>query len=201
MANIKHVGQIINTQKKCIVVFRELPDDPTHCLLVDTDAAPDWMHDDLMKAVEAPGAQSSANFYEYAERTVFTDGTNMLQTLHSTGRLIKFPTDKVAMTPNNSVSVNLKELNDIIREDTDGAPVVSPDDTQIQPAARDLGDVPEVGGQIDAPVMKDGDLAKSMIAQAESFLAEAESLKTQAYELDPSLKPRRGRPAKQPVAE
>lgn len=199
MANIKHVGQIINTQKKCIVVFRELPDDPTHCLLVDTDAAPDWMHDDLMKAVEAPGAQSSANFYEYAERTVFTDGTNMLQTLHSTGRLIKFPTDKVAMTPNNSVSVNLKELNDIIREDTDGAPVVSPDDTQIQPAARDLGDVPEVGGQTDAPVMKDGDLAKNMIAQAESFLAEAESLKAQAYELDPSLKPRRGRPAKQPA--
>ena len=201
MANIKHVGQIINTQKKCIVVFRELPDDPSHCLLVDTDAAPDWMHDDLMKAVEAPGAQSSANFYEYAERTVFTDGTNMLQTLHSTGRLIKFPTDKVAMTPNNSVSVNLKELNDIIRDDTDGAPVVSPDDTQIQPAARDLSDVPEIGGQTDAPVMEDGDLAKSMIAQAESFLAEAESLKAQAYELDPSLKPRRGRPAKQPATE
>lgn len=201
MANIKHVGQIINTQKKCIVVFRELPDDPTHCLLVDTDAAPDWMHDDLMKAVEAPGAQSSANFYEYAERTVFTDGTNMLQTLHSTGRLIKFPTDKVAMTPNNSVSVNLKELNDIIRENTDGAPVVSPDDTQIQPAARDLSDVPEIGGQTDAPVMEDGDLAKSMIAQAESFLAEAEALKAQAYELDPSLKPRRGRPAKQPATE
>jgi hypothetical protein len=201
MANIKHVGQIINTQKKCIVVFRELPDDPTHCLLVDTDAAPDWMHDDLMKAVEAPGAQSSANFYEYAERTVFTDGTNMLQTLHSTGRLIKFPTDKVAMTPNNSVSVNLKELNDIIRDDTDGAPVVSPDNTQIQPAARDLGDVPEVGAKSDAPVMEDGDLAKSMIAQADSFLAEAESLKAQAYELDPSLKPRRGRPAKQAVAE
>jgi hypothetical protein len=49
--------------------------------------------------------------------------------------------------------------------------------------------------------MEDGDLAKSMIAQAESFLAEAESLKAQAYELDPSLKPRRGRPAKQPVSE
>ena len=95
MANIKHVGQIINTQKKCIVVFRELPDDQTSCLLVDTDAAPDWMHDDLMKAVEAPGAQASANFYEYAQRTVFTDGTNMLQTLHSSGRLIKFPTEKL----------------------------------------------------------------------------------------------------------
>ena len=196
MANIKHVGQIINTQKKCIVVFRELPDDPSHCLVVDTDACPDWMHDDLMKAVEAPGAQSSANFYEYAERTVFTDGTNMLQTLHGAGRLNKHPTENVAMTPNNSVSVNLKELNDIIREDTDGKPVVSPDDTQIQPAARDLGDVPPMGAQADAPVMADGDLAKNMLAQAEGFLAEAETLKAQAYDLDPSLKPKRGRPAK-----
>ena len=201
MANMKHVGQIINTQKKCIVVFRELPDDSTHCLLVDTDAAPDWMHDDLITAVESNGAQASANFYEYAQRSVFTDGTNMLQTLHNSGRLIKFPTDKVAMTPNNSVSVNLKELNDIIREDSDGAPVVSPDDTQLQPAARDLGDIPQVGARAEAPVMEDGDLAKNMIAQAESFLAEAESLKAQAYELDPSLKPRRGRPAKQPVSE
>jgi hypothetical protein len=200
MANIKHVGQIINTQKKCIVVFRELPDDQNSCLLVDTDAAPDWMHDDLMTAVESPGAQSTGNFYEYAERSVFTDGTNMLQTLHSSGRLIKFPTDKVAMTPNNSVSVNLKELNDIIREDTDGAPVVKPDDTQIQPAARDLSDVPEVGApSVDAPVMGDEELAKSMLSQAQGFEAEAESLKAQAYELDPSLKPRRGRPAKAPA--
>ena len=200
MANIKHVGQIINTQKKCIVVFRELPDDQNSCLLVDTDAAPDWMHDDLMTAVESNGAQSSANFYEYAERTVFTDGTNMLQTLHSSGRLIKFPTEKVAMTPNNSVSVNLKELNDIIREDTDGAPVVAPDTTQMQPAARDLGDIPEIGQPpVDAPVMGDVELAKSMLSQAQGFETEAENLKAQAYELDPSLKPRRGRPAKAPA--
>ena len=45
--NIKHVGQILNTQKRCVVVFRELPDDPTNCLVVDTDALPDWMHDDV----------------------------------------------------------------------------------------------------------------------------------------------------------
>lgn len=197
MANIKHVGQIINTQKRCIVVFREIPDDANSCLVVDTDACPDWMHDDLMTAVESPGAQASSNFYEYAERSVFTDGTNMLQTLHGSGRLNKHPTSNIAMTPNNSVSVNLKELNDLIREETDGAPVVSPDDTQLQPAARDLGDVlTEATPPADAPVMSDGELAKSMLSQAQGYEAEAESLKAQAYELDPSLKPRRGRPAK-----
>ena len=67
MANIKHVGQVINTQKRVIVVFREIPDEPESCLVVDTDAAPDWMHDDLITAVESNGAQASANFYEYAQ--------------------------------------------------------------------------------------------------------------------------------------
>ena len=200
MANIKHVGQMINTQKRCIVVFREIPDEPESCLIVDTDAAPDWMHDDLITAVESNGAQASSNFYEYAQRSVFTNGENMLTTLHDQGRLNKQPTSNIAMTPNNTVSINLKELNDIIREESGGEPVVTPDDTQIQPAARDLSDVPEVGApSVDAPVMGDEELAKSMLSQAQGFEAEAESLKAQAYELDPSLKPRRGRPAKAPA--
>ena len=46
MANIKHVGHIINTQKRCVVVFREIPDEPESALVVDTDALTDWMHDD-----------------------------------------------------------------------------------------------------------------------------------------------------------
>ena len=33
MANIKHVGQIINTQRRCVVVFREVPDEPENCLI------------------------------------------------------------------------------------------------------------------------------------------------------------------------
>jgi hypothetical protein len=204
MANMKHVGQMINTQKRCIVVFREIPDEPESCLVVDTDAAPDWMHDDLITAVESNGAQASSNFYEYAQRSVFTNGENMLTTLHDQGRLNKQPTSNIAMTPNNTVSINLKELNDIIREESGGEPVVSPDDTQLANASKpveaaDLPDATAIAQSVpnSDPVIDDGDLAKNMIAQAESFLAEAESLKAQAYELDPSLKPRRGRPSKQ----
>ena len=76
--NIKHVAKT-HTGKKCVVVFRELPDEPENCLIVDTEALPDWMHDNIMQAVESPGAQQSTDFYAYAERTVLTDGTNMLQ--------------------------------------------------------------------------------------------------------------------------
>ena len=123
--NIKHVGVLSNTGKKVVVVFRELPDDPSNCLVVDVDALPDWMHDDIINAVEEPGAQNTANFYEYAERKYMADGTNMLQTLHTSGRLNKQPTSNVRMTPNNSDSVGLTELNNLVRENNANAPVVT----------------------------------------------------------------------------
>ena len=34
----KHVGQIVSTQQKVVVMFRQLPDDPEFCLVVDIDA-------------------------------------------------------------------------------------------------------------------------------------------------------------------
>lgn len=193
MANIKHVGQLVNTQKRVIVVFRELPDDQNHALVVDTDALPDWMHDDMISSVESPSAQASANFYEYAERSVFTDGTNMLQTLHNTGKLIKTPTKNVKMTPNNSVAIALDEINDIIRDEGQAAPVVAPDPMQLQPAS--LQDNASAAKPGTPEPLDDTALAASMVAQAAGFEAEAETLRTQAYEMDPSLKPRRGRPA------
>jgi len=192
--NIKHVGQIVNTQKRCVVVFRELPDDPNQCLVVDTDALPDWMHDDVINASESPGAQASANFYEYAERTVMADGTNMLQALHKTGRLLKTPTDNVKMTPNNAVSIGLTELNNIIREQSGGAPVVTPDDTQSNMVGKDVADTTsETVNENTVPqsqeAMDPQDLAKSLLAQAKTFEQEAKSLKKQAYDLAPNLKP------------
>lgn len=193
MANIKHVGQLVNTQKRVIVVFRELPDDQNHALVVDTDALPDWMHDDMISSVESPSAQASANFYEYAERSVFTDGTNMLQTLHNTGKLIKTPTKNVKMTPNNSVAIALDEINDIIRDEGESAPVVAPDPMQLQPAS--LQDNASAAKPGTPEPLDDTALAASMVAQAAGYEAEAETLRTQAYEMDPSLKPRRGRPA------
>ncbi len=201
--NIKHVGQLVNTQKKVVVVFRELPDDPNHCLVVDTDALPDWMHDNVITAVESPGAQASANFFEYAERTVFTDGTNMLQTLHNTNRLQHVATANVIMTPNNTIQLPLDELNNIIREQTDGAPIVSPPEDQLGMAGKEeltesvAPEAPSMTNPDPGPVeIDDVDMAQTLIAQADQFAAEADRLRQQAYELNPDLKPKRGRKSK-----
>lgn len=188
-----------HTGKKCVVVFREVPDEPHNCLIVDTDALPDWMHDDIMNAVESPGAQQSNDFYEYAERTVLTDGSNMLQALHSTGRLQKVSTDQITLTPNNEVAVGLTEINNIVRENTGDKPVVAPSTEQVGMAGKDTAPTP-VMESASAPSnegISDTDLAKQFLAQAKGYETEAKSLKAQAYELAPGLKPG----PKKPVAK
>lgn len=209
MANIKHVGQIINTQRRCVVVFREVPDEPENCLVVDTDALQDWMHDDVINAVESPGAQASPNFYEYAQRTMFTDGSNMLQTMNARNLLQKVSTDNIMMTPNQTSQVKLSELNDIIREQSGGTPVVAPElmgeaDMQGKDTSPVVTEAVEAEQSAPAPtvapadgVMGDEDVAKGMISQAEYFEGEAKRLREEAYALDDNLRPKRGRPKKE----
>lgn len=188
--NLKHVGQLVNTQRRCIVVFREVPDDIENCLVVDTDALPDWMHDDIIKAVESAPAQAESDFYEYAQRTVFTDGSAMLTKLHTARLLQKQPTTNVSMTPNRESSILLSDLNALIRQQQNGgkppAPAKSAQDNASVAEDKTLG-------------LSDDDIAKQLLTQAEQFEKEALALRESAYEMSPELKPRRGRPSKAKV--
>lgn len=185
MAQIKHIGQIISTGKRVVVVFREVPGEQASCLVVDTEAMPDWMHDDIIRAVESPAGQAANDFYEYAQRTMFTDGTNMLQSLHSRGILMKHSIDNILMTPTSSDSIKLSELNKIINDQGGNSTLTESRSTPTQ-----LG----MAGKDAA--LDDSAIAANMLQQATGFETEAKSLRDQAYDLDPSLKPKRGRPAK-----
>jgi hypothetical protein len=190
--SLKHVGQLINTQKRVVVVFREVPDEPDNCLVVDTESLPDWMHDDVIRAVESPGAQNSSNFYDYAGRTVFTDGSNMLQSLHSRGLLQKQATANVMMIPNRSTKIRLDELNTIIREQTGNEPVVSDKTDDLGMAGKDVNPTAPNTNE----VISDTDIAKNMLTQAEQFESEAKRLREEAFDMAPDLRPKRGRKSK-----
>ena len=186
--NLKHVGQLINTQRRVVVMFREIPDDEKKCLVVDTDALVDWMHDDVINAVESPGAQSSIDFSEFAQRRTMTDGTNMLQALHAKGLLQKQKSSNVMMTPNRETQIRLDELNNLIRS---------------QQGAEALPTAPVAATDATAPVegaLDDLSIATNMIAQAKKFEDEATTLRESAYALSPELKPKRGRPASKKAA-
>ena len=116
MADLKHVGKIKTTGRKCLVVFRTLPGDSYNCLVVPTENLPESYHDAIIQLVESSSAQSSNEFSEVLARAKFPDGSTMLPALHTQGKLLKVPTDQVEMTPNFNVSILLSELNQIIAE-------------------------------------------------------------------------------------
>lgn len=143
MAELKHVGRVIATGKKCLVAYRTLPGDAYSCLIVPTENLPDSYHDALINLVESNAGQTAHEFAEALDRTQFPDGSRMLPALHAQGRLIKAPTDRIEMCPTNSFSILLSELNQVIA-DQRGIPVdelsIAPDynkaKTEVQEVAK-----------------------------------------------------------------
>ena len=171
-------------------MFREIPDDESNCLIVDTDSLVDWMHDDVINAVESPGAQSSIDFSEFAQRRTMTDGTNMLQSLHAQGKLQKQETSNVMMTPNRETQIRLDELNDLIS----GQKGKQTTEDSVEPTTSTVEESTDDG------IMNDTVIAANMIAQAKQYEDEAATLRESAYALSPELKPKRGRPAAKKAA-
>lgn len=191
MATLKHVGRIKNNQKKCCVVYRTLPGDPSNCLIVLTQSLDAAEHDALISLVDSATAQQSEELGEAMARAQLPDGRNMLAGFHTTGKFLKVATNQVEMTPNNTTTVQLDVLNNAIAEQKG----VTVNDLAIKNTQGET--VPEV---TDAPVdattaytstpdvLTDADLAAQYRSQADSMFKEAKRLREQAEELAPTKK-------------
>lgn len=181
---IKHVGQIASTGKKCVVVFRSIPGEESSCLVVETEALATQYHDNIMEAVESPSGQADVDFYKFAQRSTFFDGRNMLEAMHLSGWLIKYPTSDVIMVPSRDIKIGLNELNAQLNQDEAKTTSSSINASESKPAG----------------VLEDKDIAKQMRSQANFFRSEAERLLKEAEALDPAntatSTKTRGRPKK-----
>jgi hypothetical protein len=218
MRSLKHVGRVKNTGRRCVVVFRELYNDQGkvidehNCLIIESETLPDAEHQDIMQIVESDTMQEASNAFEVFARSRLGNGQTSLAWMHSTGRLRKMPTNNVELTPNTTQVISLDQLNTIVRMQNAGASQadienVLQDDTD--PTARDAKlteSTPATNQNTPSQASSDGVLSDAEIAQvrlnqAVEFEAQAKELRDQAYNLDPSLKPRRGRPAKKAAAK
>jgi hypothetical protein len=197
---MKHVGKF--GEKPCVVVFRELPGEQDHCLIVQTDNLDSRQHDDLMNVVQSLEAQASNDISEVLFRRQFTDGSNMLNSLHYGKKLQKVPVGLVQLTPAPSQALPLEQVNAEIRKLKGGyTPPVNDashlNDETTKPFTSN--DIPGVAEEDGAGV---SDIAKNLLAQATlmeedatALLKDAETKKQEAFRLDPSLRPP-GRPKK-----
>ena len=205
-SSIKHTGT--HNNKKIVVLFRQTPNEDHMALVVYSDSMPSLIHDAVMECVQSDIGQQADNFADALQRKTMTDGRVALTVLHQEGYIKKVQTNQVIMRPNAKSTVRLDELNDVVnklkaggeaadkmRELDENAGMVSP-----PRKGRDVGEPSNVP-PAQEPVMADADLADNLLNQAKGFEDEASKLREQAYNLNPDLKPRRGRPAKKTTAD
>jgi hypothetical protein len=191
MAELKHVGRVATTKKKCIIVYRTLPGDAHNCLIVPTENLPDAYHDALINLVESNAGQTAYEFAEVMSRSTFPDGSTMLAALHAQGRLIKVGTSDIEMTPTNSNSIILSELNQIIAEqrgvavDELSLKSNTPDAKQAQTAPVAETVAPTVTATV--PTTPE-DQAKQFRSDADRLSKQAAELRRQAEVLMPTVK-------------
>ena len=198
---LKHVGHVINTGRRCVVVFREIYDqdgnvmEPDNCLVMETESLPDLVHQDMMRIVEGGPAQATGNLYEVLTRERLSDGTVALNWLHGSNRLRKYPTNNIMLTPDSNNELRLDKMNRILTLQESGASQqeienVMVDDTDGAPRTSTSAQTAPPVKETESGILDDSAIAQQRLQQAETFLQEAERLKTEAYELDPSLKPK-----------
>lgn len=196
----KHVGKIKNTGDKVAVVFRTVPGESDHALVLPTATLKDEYHNALFETIDSIQGQQSNELGEIMFTRRFPDGRNMLTAMQQEGRLQKVATDNVVMTPMPSKEIVLSELNALIAEQRNmavdelytlvsGAPKAG--EEAAQPVAEVSQTTPSeepVAAPSTEGVLSDKDLAKSYRSQADAMYKEAARLRREAEELDPTAK-------------
>ena len=173
-----------------VIVFRELPDDPEHCLVVQSDTLKDMYHDQLMRTVESNAGQATVDLFEVLNRSHFGDGGQMLNTLHNQGLLRKYSVDDIFVEPWPNRTEVLRRVNDQIRD----GDVPQADAPAPAPQVQESPVVVDTQPEIESEEQKKS-LAESKLLQARLMEEDAKTLREEAYKLDPDLK-KGGRPSK-----
>jgi hypothetical protein len=186
MAELKHVARVKATNKKCVVVYRTLPGDAHHCLIVPTENMPDIYHDALINLVESGSGQDAYEFADALDRTQFPDGSNMLRWLHGNGRLIKAQTGEIEMTPTTAYSILLSELNQIIAEQrgvaVDDLSIKSntPEKSEARPLSEMDKETATVTQEVATPAIATPTSFDSPEAEAKYYRSQADKLSKEA---------------------
>ena len=202
---IKHVGRNTNGTR-LVVVFREIPDDESFCLCVQTDSLPDMYHDQLLHEVNSRDAQATVDLFEVLQRRSFGDGGQMLNTLHSRGMLQKYAVKDITMMPMPNRPVSLTIVNEQIKTGT----IASENKETVVDVKEKSSAISDTGVSVDTdaglvkqttvtPVNIDSEnskeIAEGKLLQARLLEEDAKKMREEAYALDPDLK-KGGRPKK-----
>jgi len=192
---MKHIGQLKSTGSKVIIINRTLPGDPISSLVIDKDALRPFEEDQVMGLLESNDGQNAFEFAHILGRMRMPledsldpneasaansiQGISVLEHLHNKGLLIKQSTENVLVTEEGADAIQLDKLNELIAEQKG----VRVEGLAIQADTNEQGDSRKTE-------------AKLMINRANKLEEQMLAMRERAYELDPELRPKKGRPKK-----
>ena len=192
MANIKHVGRMIKSKRRVVVAYRVVPGEPDNAIVITTENLSADEHDALMNVVESSAGQEANELAPVLSRSMLPDGRPMLATFHVTGKMVKHPTNDIEMVPNQTTTIPLNELNELVAQQM-GVTVEDLGIQSTQPKKQAETTTEEVAESVTETTSADGvltdeDLARQYRSQADAMFKEAKKLREQAEELVPTKK-------------
>jgi len=184
MNMLRHVAKIANTDQRCVVAFMQIPGKEDHALVIPTDTLPPRFEQAVMDILKSPQGQQEEDFAIALSRNLMPDtGQNILETLHTQGRLMPVPVQQVLMmpTPNNPVRLST------ILESLGRLP-----DQQTKNLLKQYSEHkfnPHEHNQMVASTEKSRNIARGLLVEAELLELEGRKKREQAYNLDASLRP------------
>lgn len=184
MQMIRHVAKLAKTDQRCVVVFMQIPDREDHALVVATDSLPPRFEQAVMDVLKSNQGQQEENFAVALSRHLLPDtGQNILEALHTQGRLIAVPVQQVLMmpTPNNPVPLSgiLESLGRLPDQQTAGL--------MAEYAVEKFN--PHLNNQMAENNENTRAVARNLLVEAEMLELEARKKRDRAYGLDVSLRP------------
>lgn len=194
---LKHVGK--HSNKKIVLIYRQIPGEEHMCLLVYSDTLPQLLHDEVMACLESAVGQQAEELSNALFRVTMKNGLNCLEVLHAQGYLKKVNTNQVIITPNAKSSVRLDELNSILNEMKTGEEAIkrladldkNAGMTTRRPESKEVGANPasrtttaDTSNAQVGDVLSDDQLASQRIAQAAKMKLEAQQLLAEAKRLE-----------------
>ena len=207
---MKHVAKW--NDRKCLVLFREVPGEPENALLIMTGELGATQHDELISVVDSDEAQANSDLAQVLNGRNFSDGRIMLQAIHTDGLITKAPVSEVVMLPTPNDEVPLADLNASISQIEAGKESEKPqlaDTSEIDAQQRDAvrpnalteREQEEQLG-IARGLLEQADMIESDIERVQQqMMADANSKREEAYARAPELKPKPkpGRPKKSAI--
>ncbi len=206
---MKHVAEW--QDRKCLVLFREVPGEPENALIVMSGELGTTQHDELIKEVDSLEAQNNNNLADVLNGRNFSDGRIMLRALHEDQMITKAPVSEIVMLPTTKDRVPLAELNSAIADIEKGKDADKPQlaDTSEIDAINEVKrpnalSEREQEEQTDIAVglLRQADLIESDIEHVQQqMMTDANNKRAEAYARAPHLKPKPkpGRPKKSAV--